>query len=192
MNIRRSCAGLGRPSRPSGRLGEDTDEARVPPPLELHVAVDVREEGVVVAAADVEARLEPRPALPDENAAAGHELAAEALDPEHLGIRIATVAGAANAFLVRHVASDLDVGDANRGHRLPMAAMTAVVLAPLELHDHDLARARLADDLALHERRLQRLGARHDVAAVARHHEDRAELDEPALVTGQLLNGDDL
>src|ERR1051325_10470898 len=128
-----SSRGLGRPSRPAGRPGEDADEARTPPPLELHVAVDLREECVVVAAADVEPRLEAGAALPDEDAAAGHELPAEALDPEHLRVRVAPVAGAANAFLVGHVASDLDVGDAHRGRRLSMAAMPTVVLAPPEL-----------------------------------------------------------
>src|SRR5262245_55116331 len=106
MNIRdwsgAKTRGLGTALRPSGRLGEDADEARVAPALEPDVAVDLREQGVVVAATHVEAGLEASPALAHEDAAAGDELAAEALDAEHLRVRVTTVPGAADALLVRH------------------------------------------------------------------------------------------
>src|SRR2546430_414272 len=121
MNIRSSrdasagrTRGLGETRRPSGRRGEDADVARVALSLEADDAVDLREQGVVVAAAHVEAGLEARAALPHQDAAAGDELAAESLDAEHLRVRVPAVAGAADAFLVSHVASDLDVGDAHR------------------------------------------------------------------------------
>src|SRR5690242_6664305 len=50
---------------------------------ELDDAVDLGEERVVAADADVHARVELRAALADENRATGHELAGEALDAEH-------------------------------------------------------------------------------------------------------------
>ena len=46
--------------------------------------------------------LEAGAALADEDAAAGDELPAEALDAEHLGIGVATVPRAADTLLVRH------------------------------------------------------------------------------------------
>ena len=59
-------------------------------------------ERVVRSETDVQTGMEARPPLADEDAAAGDELAAEALDAQHLRIRVATVAGAADAFLVSH------------------------------------------------------------------------------------------
>src|SRR5437870_12350627 len=60
--------------------------------------------------------------------------------------------------------SDLDLGDADRGRRLAVAAMAAVVLPTLELHDRDLPSASLADDLAGDPGALERLGVRDDVS----------------------------
>src|SRR5207247_5467004 len=110
---------------------------------------DLREEGVVRAEPDVEAGTEARAALPDEDAAARDELAAEALDAQHLRIAVTAVAGAADALLVSH-ASDLDLRDAHRGGRLPVAAVAPIALAPLELHHADLAAATLPNHLAGH------------------------------------------
>src|ERR1051325_8464223 len=59
--------------------------------LELHDAVDEREQRVVLAAADVLARLPLRPALPREDVAAQHALAAELLQAEPLRFRVAPV-----------------------------------------------------------------------------------------------------
>src|SRR5262245_20981711 len=86
----------------SDRVGADAHEARVAAPLELHVAVDLGEQRVVRADPDVEAGLESRAALAHQDGAAGHELAGEPLDAEHLGIRIAAVSRAADALLVSH------------------------------------------------------------------------------------------
>src|SRR5207249_468398 len=87
--------------------------------------------------------------------------------------------------------SDLDLGDANRRGRLPVAAMATVVLPALELHDLDLPSTPLADDLAGDP------GAREglrvcDHLAVARHQQHRLELDRRARLAGQLLDRDDL
>src|SRR5262245_56700173 len=100
-----SSPNMGRPGTPagrSGRLGEDADVARVAAALELHHAVDLREQRVVRAEADVAAGLEAGAPLADQDRPTGDELAAEALDPEHLRIGVAAVARAADTFLVRH------------------------------------------------------------------------------------------
>src|SRR5207249_5797102 len=97
----RGPGGDARPRR-SGRGGDDAHVAVVAPTSEPHVAVDLREQRVVRAESDVQARPKSRAALPDENAAARHELAAEPLDAEHLRIAVATGAGAADALLVSH------------------------------------------------------------------------------------------
>src|SRR6516165_8839043 len=44
----------------------------------------------------------------------------------------------------------LDLGDAHRRHGLAMAAMSPIVLAPLELDDQHLSTLPLRDDLAGH------------------------------------------
>src|SRR3954451_10413014 len=73
--------------------GEDVHElAAAAPVLELDDAVDLREQGVVLAPADVEAREEAGAVLTHEDRAAGDPLAAEALDPEVLRLGVATVA----------------------------------------------------------------------------------------------------
>src|SRR5215470_6933084 len=62
----------GEPRRPRGRSGRllgDADVLVVAPPLEADVAVRLGEERVVDAEAHVRARLEPRPALADQDAA---------------------------------------------------------------------------------------------------------------------------
>src|SRR5262245_57739879 len=84
------------------RVGRDAHEARIAAPLELHVAVHFREQRVVRAEPDVEAGLEPRAALADQDGPARHELAGEPLNAEHLVIRIAAVSRAADTLLVSH------------------------------------------------------------------------------------------
>src|SRR6187549_3790885 len=49
---------------------------------ELHMTRDLREQGVVLATADVQARAKALPALPHENRSAGHEVAVVPLDAE--------------------------------------------------------------------------------------------------------------
>jgi hypothetical protein len=59
---------------------------------ELDRARTEREQRVVPAPADVEARVELRPALPDQDLACVDGLSAETLDAEALGVGVATVA----------------------------------------------------------------------------------------------------
>src|SRR5688572_8946598 len=61
-----------------------------------------REEGVVLPAADVDTREKTRPALAHEDRASRHDLSRELLDPEPLGVRVATVARRALSLLVCH------------------------------------------------------------------------------------------
>src|SRR5258706_247994 len=86
----------------SGALLGDADVLVVALALEEHVAVGLGEERVVHAQTHVRARLEAGPPLPDQDAAGGDELPAEALHPEHLGIGVAAVPGAADTLLVSH------------------------------------------------------------------------------------------
>src|SRR6266540_374246 len=73
-------------------------------PLEANDAIDLGEERVIGPAPDVHPGLERRPPLANEDAASGHQLTGEALDPQHLGIGIPAVSRAADAFLVSHSA----------------------------------------------------------------------------------------
>src|SRR4051794_26805405 len=70
---------------------------------ELHLAVDEREQRVVLAAADVLARVNDRAALADEDHARRHGLAAELLHAQPLAVRLAAVLGRGLTFFVRHV-----------------------------------------------------------------------------------------
>jgi hypothetical protein len=75
---------------------DDVDEtALLALVLELHDAGNLGVEGIVGAAADVEAGLMGCAALADEDGAAGDGFAVAALDAEPLGVRIATVFGGA-------------------------------------------------------------------------------------------------
>src|SRR5262249_28726598 len=67
-----------------------------------HDAGDLREQGVVLAAADVDAGHEPGPALAHEDRAAVHGLAAERLDAEPLRVGVAAVARRALSLFVCH------------------------------------------------------------------------------------------
>src|SRR5262249_16324448 len=66
----RGARGAGRGRGGLDGLGAVAHEARVAAPLELHVAVDLREQRVVRADPDVEAGLESRAALAHEDGAA--------------------------------------------------------------------------------------------------------------------------
>src|SRR5579859_7655570 len=70
--------------------------------LVLHVAGDKREQRVVAAEADARARRDPGSALADDDGAGVDRLAGVDLHPEHLRVRVATVAGRAASLLVRH------------------------------------------------------------------------------------------
>jgi hypothetical protein len=81
----------------------DADEAAMPAPVcELHVTGDERKERVILALADVLARLVACAALAHENGARIDELTAEALYAQPLTVRIAAVCRGAAAFLMCH------------------------------------------------------------------------------------------
>src|SRR5262245_59918922 len=87
--------------------------------METHHARDLGEKRVVLAAADVDAGKELGPALAHEDRPAGDILAAERLQAEALGVRVAAVAGRALPFFVCHDLT-LDRLDAHFDHRLAM------------------------------------------------------------------------
>src|SRR6187431_3232010 len=83
------------PERQGLRLvdGFDADDPAVRAVVgELHAAGDLGEQGVILPAADVQARAEPATALTHENRAARHDVAVETLDSQPLRIAVAAVA----------------------------------------------------------------------------------------------------
>src|ERR1051325_205306 len=70
--------------------------------LELHLAVDRGEQGVIRRTTHVASRMKFRPALAHDDAARGHEFPAVPLHAEVLGIRVAPVARGADALLMSH------------------------------------------------------------------------------------------
>ena len=100
-------AGLGGGSRLGLRRlrfhhGANRDPAVGAMAFHRHHAVHQREQGVVLARADVRARLEAGAALPDDDLARRHLVAGEFLEAQPLGIAIPAVPGAAHTFLVCH------------------------------------------------------------------------------------------
>src|SRR5262245_9176284 len=100
MNI--AAGGGARGAQRSGGLLGDADQLVVAPALEADISVGLGEQGVIDADADIDAGLESRAALADEDAARGHELAAEPLDAEPLRVGIPAVSRAADTLLVGH------------------------------------------------------------------------------------------
>ena len=76
---------------------------------ERHYAVDQRKERVVLAAADIVARVVHRTALADEDVARFGNLTAEELYSQTLTFRFATVLGTTDSFLMCHFSSFLVV-----------------------------------------------------------------------------------
>src|SRR5688572_25201678 len=112
----------------------------------LHVAGGRREERVVLADADVRARMELGAALADQDRARVHQLAAEGLEAEALGLGVAAVAGRPACFLVFHVSSSGDRVHTAFRVVLAMALRALIVLAPAHLEDLDLHAAAVAED----------------------------------------------
>src|SRR2546427_6781860 len=73
-------------------LGVDGDEVPAPALVVAHRARRGGEQRVVTTAAHTETRVDPCPALADQDGAALHELATEDLDPEPLRVGITAVA----------------------------------------------------------------------------------------------------
>jgi hypothetical protein len=82
--------------------GDDVDDAAAASLGELEEALGLGEQRVVLAHADALAGLEARAALAHDDLAARDDLAGEHLDPQHLGVGVAAVAGGAEALLMRH------------------------------------------------------------------------------------------
>ena len=121
---------------------------------ELQRAIAQREQGVVLAAADVLAGMEVGAALADDDVAGLHSLAGELLHAQSLRVRVATVTGRAQAFLVCHERFLLnplfglgrtDGFDLHAGQVLTMTAQLLVVLALLELEDQRLVALELLE-----------------------------------------------
>src|SRR5207249_5423319 len=97
--------------------------------LELHHAIDHREQRVIGRPANVRSRVELGPALLHENAARRHELPGEPLYAEVLGPGIAAVAGGTDTLLVSHALpkslsfTELHVGDFDLGERLAVSGV---------------------------------------------------------------------
>jgi hypothetical protein len=70
--------------------------------VELHLAIDQREQGPVAARSDILAGNELRAPLADEDAARGDKFTAKTFHAQPLADAVASVADAAAAFLVCH------------------------------------------------------------------------------------------
>src|SRR5712675_1613879 len=100
----------------------------------------LREQRVIGSDTDVHAGAIHRAALTNQDVAREHVLAAEFLDAETLGMRIAAVSSAAARFFMCHEVSPAtlidelgdDLRDLHIGVGLPMGLLTLVVLAAAE------------------------------------------------------------
>src|SRR5690348_15009475 len=112
----------------------------------LHLAIDQREQRVVAAEADADARMELGAALAHDDVAGFDDLAAEQLDAEVFRVGVAAVARGTYALFVCHggfslLAATGDAGDLDFGVMLPVAHLLAMVLAAAEFHDAHLVGA---------------------------------------------------
>ena len=71
-------------------------------PAVRHESVDLGEQGVVPAHADVSTRMDPGTQLPHDDVAGLRRLAAEELDPPALTLAVPAVAGASLSLFMRH------------------------------------------------------------------------------------------
>ena len=70
----------------------DADHPALAPAIaECHDSVNLGEKRVVLSSPNVKAWVEPRSALPDQDAPARDELPGESLDAQSLGMRVASV-----------------------------------------------------------------------------------------------------
>ena len=121
---------------------------------ELDVAVDQREQRVVLADADVHARMDRGAALADDDAAGANHFAAVDLDAETLRLGVAPVARTAACLFMCHECSSLpdDRVDLEFGVVLAMALVLLVMLAAAHLEDLHLFAATVRDDRCRHRR----------------------------------------
>ena len=119
--------------------------------LELHDAVDEREDRVIRAQPDVRAGVPLRPVLADDDVAGPHDLASVLLDPEKLRVGITAVPRGTYTFLVSHLclpSAEADALDSDFGELLAMSLLARVVLPALELEHDDLVTESVLDDFA--------------------------------------------
>ena len=135
---------LGGDGQRDGGCGGDGDlHPALGPVLELHVALDQGEDGVVLAEPDVAARLHLGAALADDDVAGQHVFAAELLHAEAASGGVAPVAGRAARLLVCHGwvswlrggGGGGDARDPQHGDALAVAVAAAAVLAAALLED---------------------------------------------------------
>jgi hypothetical protein len=99
--------------------------------VETHFPVDEREEGVVLAEANIGARMEFRTALTDEDVAGDNVLTAELLHAKATAGRITTVTRGAACFFMGHLDEPFlrlarEAGDADHRLVLAMAVLAAI------------------------------------------------------------------
>ena len=156
---------------------------------------------VVAADADAVAGLEARAALADDDLAAGDDLAGEHLHAEALGVRVAAVAGGAEALLVCHYSSSSLGSSAFLAGGLRVSCLISVTsmrvsswrwpcapaIAPLglELEHAQLLAAQVLDDLRVDLDLGQAVGVEDDVVGAE---EDRLQRHRGAGVVGQPLD----
>src|SRR3989338_4628185 len=91
------------PARALRRGGVDADARSVGAlAFELHHAADLREQGVVAAAPDVEPRVKLGPALAHQDGASRHHLAAEPLHAQPLRVTVPAIRRRTLSFFMRH------------------------------------------------------------------------------------------
>src|SRR5439155_26425341 len=96
--------------RRGGGRGRSDDVDAAALAVELDHSVDQREQRIIAAAGDVAARVVLGAALPDDDPARAHRLAAVDLHPQPLAVRIAAVLDRPLTFLVSHGALSLTRG----------------------------------------------------------------------------------
>src|SRR5271167_3944115 len=132
------------PLRARRLLRDDVDEGVLLGAFDakLNHAMGLGKERVIGADTDVHTGAIYRAALPNQNVAGQNILAAELLDAQTLGVRIAAVASTAAGFFVCHVCFSRplcdDRGDLDIGIRLPMGLLALVVLAAAEFDNANL------------------------------------------------------
>src|SRR4051812_14935229 len=133
---------------------DDRDDSAAAQMPELDGACGSREQRVVAAAADVEARVEVGAALANEDLAGLDDLATETLHTESLRVGVTPVAGGRCALLVCHrgLLPGLDAGDPQRAEPLPVTLPLVVAGLVAELVNDDLGALAVLDDLGRHPR----------------------------------------
>jgi hypothetical protein len=114
--------------------------------------IDESEKGEILPDPNVPSGMDRRSDLPDENASGGDALPSIDFDASALRIGVAPVTCTAGTFLMSHrefLGSADDVGDLESRKRLPVPALTAVILPAPKLEDDHFRAEALANDFGL-------------------------------------------